>query len=565
MRINYKKFKDSYEDLKVALQNEMIGMNRLSEAFDAFIQMDSFQGDTADAAKAYVQDVHKQIIQTFQMVMTDLNLKIVLALDNFKEDVDDSETAIIDTDYLQEIIHELEAKEEEFPTIEEQFNSILGEIADIFTPQTDTKGIGNTIKEGYNETIKETTDVRNSLITFNEAHEGDCDDINEVLDDLQAILDFVPNVTLQNKRDYTINNLAIQQELESVRTYSNKVAGNLLQQLTNQKVSTEDVDLLTFDPNNKEVDPAKIREGIAKEVNGAILAGGGALAAFGVSAVLTDGLSIALVAAGGTASVGFGTSDFFEGSQDIKNGLEGNSDQDSLNPIRDTLFRGNQEAYMIAELAAGMITMAGAEEAASISAVEGIEESEIAVAGIEVEESELVVPGIEVSEEASLTETVGKGISSTAVEYKEGFDSHLVNGTLGKGSKGIVGGHNLNEFKNVLTDAGFDVDDCFINMKEHPTIKGIYEVEYRIPAKKYGMTGELEIVPSQYKTIKYPKTVYDPSIISDFEIIEWGKEAMESGTIQGRNIYGYSLNGIRFEGYIDETTGKITNFYPVVE
>jgi hypothetical protein len=42
---------------------------------------------------------------------------------------------------------------------------------------------------------------------------------------------------------------------------------------------------------------------------------------------------------------------------------------------------------------------------------------------------------------------------------------------------------------------------------------------------------------------------------------------MEAGTIQGRNIYKYSSNGIKFEGYTDEITREIliTNFYPVVE
>ena len=136
---------------------------------------------------------------------------------------------------------------------------------------------------------------------------------------------------------------------------------------------------------------------------------------------------------------------------------------------------------------------------------------------------------------------------------------------MGKGSKGIIGGHNFNEFKKVLTNAGFNVDDCILNIKEHLGVKGIYELEYRIPAKQYGGTGELEIIPNQYKNIKFPKTVYDPSIISETQMIKWGKEAMESGTITGRNIYGFSSNGIRFEGYIDEVTGEITNFYPVVE
>ena len=136
---------------------------------------------------------------------------------------------------------------------------------------------------------------------------------------------------------------------------------------------------------------------------------------------------------------------------------------------------------------------------------------------------------------------------------------------MGKGSKGVIGGHNFEEFKKALSDAGYNIDDCIIKITEHPSIKGVYEIEYRIPARQYGPTGDLEIVPNQYKTIKYPKTVYEPSIISNEQMIQWGKEAMESGIVNGRNIYGYASNGLRFEGYIDEITGAISFFYPVVE
>lgn len=257
MRIDYKKFRDSYEDFKEAQQYEMAGMNRLAQAFDAFIQLDSFQGDTADTAKEYVQDVHNQIIQTFQMVMTDMNLKLILALEDFKEVVDEAETTIIDTDYLREIICDLEAKEEEFPSIEEEFEHILGEISDIFIPETDTKGVGNTIKEGYNDTIEKAIKLRRSLFAFNEEHKADFDELYDTLDQLEKILNFIPFVSLQNKTDYTINKIAIYQELESASEYSKKVEADLLQQLANKKVSTEDVNLLTMNQNSQEVAPKK--------------------------------------------------------------------------------------------------------------------------------------------------------------------------------------------------------------------------------------------------------------------------------------------------------------------
>ena len=40
---------------------------------------------------------------------------------------------------------------------------------------------------------------------------------------------------------------------------------------------------------------------------------------------------------------------------------------------------------------------------------------------------------------------------------------------------------------------------------------------------------------------------------------------MKNGTIDGRDIEGYSLNGLKFAGYINEETGQVTNFYPTLE
>ena len=132
-------------------------------------------------------------------------------------------------------------------------------------------------------------------------------------------------------------------------------------------------------------------------------------------------------------------------------------------------------------------------------------------------------------------------------------------------NKGIIGGHNYDLFKKFFIDSGFDLDECIINIKNHPKINGIYEIEYRIPVRQYDKEGNLVIIPRQFKKIKYPKTVYDSKLISDQEILNWGEEAMRNGTIENREITGYSSNGLKFVGYINEETGKVTNFYPTLK
>ncbi|MBL1223826.1 EndoU domain-containing protein [Enterococcus sp. BWR-S5] len=165
--------------------------------------------------------------------------------------------------------------------------------------------------------------------------------------------------------------------------------------------------------------------------------------------------------------------------------------------------------------------------------------------------------------------TLDKSKSTGNVAYKKvsqpnnftiGPDAkdHLVNsqGLVRKKGKGVIGGHNMDAFYGELRAQGFNVDDCIINKKPHPTVEGIYEIEYRVPKEVKG-----KLVLDEYKKIPEPKTVYDPNVFSNDQIYQWGSEAMQSGTINGRIVKG-SSNDIGFTGYLDAVTGELTNFHP---
>ncbi|MDM5154709.1 CdiA family toxin C-terminal domain-containing protein [Bacillus sp. DX1.1] len=108
---------------------------------------------------------------------------------------------------------------------------------------------------------------------------------------------------------------------------------------------------------------------------------------------------------------------------------------------------------------------------------------------------------------------------------------------------------------------GNSIDDLIVSKRPHPTIEGVYEVNYQIPRKD--MAGNIA-EPVTCKIIKEPKTVYDPSVISDDVIYQWGTEAMKKGTINGTRVEGTASNGLRFFGYLDES-GNVKNFYPILD
>ncbi|KYD00426.1 T7SS effector LXG polymorphic toxin [Bacillus atrophaeus] len=161
-----------------------------------------------------------------------------------------------------------------------------------------------------------------------------------------------------------------------------------------------------------------------------------------------------------------------------------------------------------------------------------------------------------------IEEEKNNAFSKINVTFRQGYDTHLVEveDIVRKKNKGIVGGHNIQNFEKAFIDKGWDLESCIISKREHPTIDGIYEIEYGLPA----LDREGNIKPGELKKVRTPKTVYDPEKISNEQMLQWGEKAMKNGEVVGRKVTGYAKNGLKFEGYIDEATGEITNFFPTL-
>jgi len=138
------------------------------------------------------------------------------------------------------------------------------------------------------------------------------------------------------------------------------------------------------------------------------------------------------------------------------------------------------------------------------------------------------------------------------------FDNHFIKGEgIGPKKRGVLGAHNMDYFNSTLESMGFPLEQLKVGEPiPHPTIKGIYAQEYRLPA--YDGRGNF----IGFKNIPDPKTIYDPRIISDKQMLEWGQEAMKKGVITGRIIEGTASNGLTFRGFINN--GVVTNFFPVL-
>ncbi|WP_325933648.1 CdiA family toxin C-terminal domain-containing protein [Leclercia adecarboxylata] len=120
-----------------------------------------------------------------------------------------------------------------------------------------------------------------------------------------------------------------------------------------------------------------------------------------------------------------------------------------------------------------------------------------------------------------------------------------------------MGAHNADAFNKAVADNGVKI------ISQEPSENGIIHIKYQIPAKDRAgnITG--------YKNEILEKTIYDPKVYSDEKILQLGQQAAASGykdaISSGNREYTATAGGVKFQVYLDQQTGTVTNFFPVTK
>lgn len=141
------------------------------------------------------------------------------------------------------------------------------------------------------------------------------------------------------------------------------------------------------------------------------------------------------------------------------------------------------------------------------------------------------------------------------ISFKINQPAHLSKVESYTQKNGITGGHNSISFYESTKKNNIKI------LSEKDTgVKGIKNIEYQIPA--LDRTGKVIGYKNEIKT----KTVYDPKIITDSQILELGQKAAIKGYKDAMNSKSgqanATINGINFRIYVDKNTGEVRNFHP---
>lgn len=167
--------------------------------------------------------------------------------------------------------------------------------------------------------------------------------------------------------------------------------------------------------------------------------------------------------------------------------------------------------------------------------------------------------------------TVDSNGNPSATRFRNDYEDHIKNRDFSKASQksGVNGAHNLREFEqyDITVNPNLTKESIKIVSKiPHPLIKGIYKTEYQMPLlDKTGKPSGLWRNKSGNQL--FEKTVYDPSIISDSQMAQWGREAfadaVQKGSVDVTNRFwtGISSNGVKISGYLETKDNSVRTFF----
>ncbi|MDB6370370.1 CdiA family toxin C-terminal domain-containing protein [Photorhabdus bodei] len=153
----------------------------------------------------------------------------------------------------------------------------------------------------------------------------------------------------------------------------------------------------------------------------------------------------------------------------------------------------------------------------------------------------------------------GKTNYPEGINFKIEQPKHLATLDGYNQKKGISGAHNADAFHKAASDNGVKI------VSQTPgTVNGITHIKYQVPTKN--RAGNFD---GGYKKEVLEKTVYDPKVFSDKRILELGQKAAANGyrdaIASGKREYMATANGVKFQVYLDQKTGTVTNFFPVTK
>lgn len=324
-------------------QEELVA---LQGAMQKVIGLDSFQGETADSIKTYYNEIHNLLLSAIGSTMVDFMTKIMLYWDGYYSIDGDIHTKL-NEDTLNKAIKEYDNSLDKLDTSQTSLKTTLDSVSDIFYSIIPAVG---TLEYYHDDAKDKIISVKDKVIPYEESVlNNELANLRELIENTIAYIREYKNgdrniMIHYSSGDYmndeNIYNLAV--SMNKAQEYQQIHQKDLEEAISQQKKVYEQLQE-EYEAEIEKLAKERADQGTAQVIMGVFAVGVGFAAI-----VLTAGAATPLVvtaAVTGTCSMAYGLSEVSEGTQHVYYGLNGDPYTSAFNPLRDTIFMGNQEVY----------------------------------------------------------------------------------------------------------------------------------------------------------------------------------------------------------------------------
>ena len=337
-QINYTDIYDLFWEYKTNLENLMNKIDTCENCINFFIKNAVFTGETGDAVKSYLTDVHITMLSSIRITAQNLLDNMTLYKAGYY-DIDNSTNFKLSEEAIRAFWTKLSTN---YSDTESYTGKIQGAVSGI----SDISGVGTPSTNGVLELHEQLDQELLNLITEVQSHESST--VTALENSVELLLSSLNTCIAK----IGLNTAAIA-SYESNSFYTDKdvyALANISELFYQQHEDNKDVYDAICEAEQNQKDAAEEREtqGVWKTVAGVVLVGVGVaciIATAGAASPIVAAVGVAM----GTGMTIYGVADSAEGAQDIYYGSIGDIDSTAVNDLKYAVFQGNEEAYYLTE------------------------------------------------------------------------------------------------------------------------------------------------------------------------------------------------------------------------
>ncbi len=338
--MSYKIIFDDITSVQVESQKTMNAwgeaINNLNTAMTDFINNTNLQGQAISSMRTYLVEVHGTLLQTLVNLMNDYSSNLLLYKDGYYQ-IDSSNHAKLPGQVFTTLHSDLKSSRDNLKSEIELLNAAKDKISDLVSYSGSSHT--STVMD-YNFLMNQVKNLDSSIIQYESSHAGqDLVAFKELLAATKALIAEHAGKT-RTVGSYQSGDFA---KLQSVQRFAiaYQQATKQMESRVERVKAAQERDKVRFEALAAE-DRAK--KGWIDLGLGVVTFAIGALAIWATMGAATP-LVVGFGLTAGLGTTAYGASNMYEAGQNIQLGNAGDIHTKSRNPIRDTLFMGNDKLY----------------------------------------------------------------------------------------------------------------------------------------------------------------------------------------------------------------------------